>query len=703
MPISFIHFLLALIFSVLGLLLATHHALWPLAMAVLFYFWLVLVAWRPSLWLVAVLALLPVLNFSPWNGWLIAEEFDLFILATLAGCYAAMALKPTRQESQNLNKVSTYSLNSKQKQRNNVLLLAIGALTLLACWRGLATNDLSPQWWQSGWALLQTQGYTEPLNSLRSAKGVFWALLFVPLLRYQLRQKEQEKEQEKEQDKEYEKAREKRHSAVTKAEVSTLLAYGQLAGLCVVVVAILWERAAFPGLFNFSTHYRTTALFWEMHTGGAALDVYLVLSLPFAFWAVGRARGPVRWLAAGLLLTLTCYALLTTFSRGVYAAALLPLALLGFWRVLDKTGWSQRFHGLRQVNTKPLRRRRGLWALAAVLLLEVVWVFGGGSYMRSRLDDSGDDLSLRVAHWQRGLTLLGNPAVEPFNWLLGIGLGRLPGAYANSPEASGWAGQAALATHGAGNKHLTLSGPNRDADLTGLFSINQRVGVWAPDNYRVLLQIRVKKPTRLLLKLCEKHQIYEGNCYYSHFSVQPLQEGTDAAQSWQKLSVRLQALDPLQSSNSTGRPAVLSASVLDLGGKADLAVVRLVQSNGKELTQNSDFSHGMAFWMQGAGTYYLPWHIDNLLLELLIERGLIQMLLTGLLWAKALESLRAIACWQAPSVAKSLAPFMACALVSVALLGLVSSVLDVPRLCFLIFLLILIALMWSEQVPKPIA
>ena len=658
------------------MLLAAQHALWPLAMVALFYVWMVLLAWRPRLWLFAVPALLPVLNFSPWNGWLLAEEFDLFLMATLAGAYAAMALKPAQEPLADTVKVSGHYQNSRRTQRTNVLLLAIALLALVSCGRGLVADGATLQSWASGWNLLQTQGYTEPLNSFRSAKSLLWALLFVPLLREQLRQKTD--------------------------YASTQLGYGMLAGLGVVVVVIVWERAAFPGLFNFSTHYRTTALFWEMHTGGAALDVYLVLCLPFAFWAVGRARHPLAWVAAGLLLVGACYAVLTTFSRGVYGAALLPLGLLGLVRWLDKTGWGHWLRSFWQDSARPVWRRRGQWFLATVLLLELFGVLLGGSYMRNRLDESADDLTQRVAHWQRGLSLLGSPGAEPFNWLFGIGLGRLPAAYAASPGASGWAGQARLGGHGDGKNHLTLTGPSRDADLAGLFAVNQRVGVWEPGNYRVLLQIRVTKATRLLFKLCEKHQIYEGNCYYSHFTLQP-PPNPDTAKGWQKLAVRLQALESsglIQEPNAMARPAVLSVSVLSLNGTADLALVRLQKGKGPELTQNSDFAHKMAFWMQGAGSYYLPWHIDNLLLELLIERGILQLLLFGLLGGLALRALWALARSQAPSGAKPLAPFMACALVSVVLLGLVSSVLDVPRLSFLVWMLILWALAWGENVSR---
>ena len=89
----------------------------------------------------------------------------------------------------------------------------------------------------------------------------------------------------------------------------------------------LWERWVYTGLLDFSTDYRTTSLFWEMNVGGASLDGALALSLPFALlWAM-RERRPLRFLGALAVLLLAFYASLTTFSRGVYLAVPLGMAL----------------------------------------------------------------------------------------------------------------------------------------------------------------------------------------------------------------------------------------------------------------------------------------------------------------------------------------------------------------------------------------
>ena len=65
-----------------------------------------------------------------------------------------------------------------------------------------------------------------------------------------------------------------------------------LFGLGGAALSVLWERLAFTDLLNFSSDYRVTGLFWEMHIGGAALDGFLALTVPFV--ARDLVRAP-RW------------------------------------------------------------------------------------------------------------------------------------------------------------------------------------------------------------------------------------------------------------------------------------------------------------------------------------------------------------------------------------------------------------------------
>src|SRR4030095_10710297 len=79
------------------------------------------------------------------------------------------------------------------------------------------------------------------------------------------------------------------------------VACGMQVGVAIVIGAAVWERHAFTGLFDFADDYRVVAFFWEMHVGGAAIDAYLALAVPFVAQAVARADTVARWMAAALL------------------------------------------------------------------------------------------------------------------------------------------------------------------------------------------------------------------------------------------------------------------------------------------------------------------------------------------------------------------------------------------------------------------
>ncbi|MGK5023163.1 hypothetical protein [Janthinobacterium sp. RB2R34] len=245
-----------------------------------------LLCWRQALWLFCLPALLPVLDLAPWTGWFFFEEIDLLLLLTVTCGYwrwhpgaTRLALAPGAR----------------------LWLGLASAAALAALLRGLFSVQLPPD------PLNAWNNYLSPYNSLRLGKAWFWAMLLLPLL---LRD-------------------------AAEHGLRRLVLPGMLCGLGLVSLCALWERAVFPGIFNMSSDYRITAPFSAMHTGGAALDSYLALALPFAaLWlARTRARRPV---IAALLLGLALHAAMATFSRALYAA--LPVAAitgLACWQLAD--------------------------------------------------------------------------------------------------------------------------------------------------------------------------------------------------------------------------------------------------------------------------------------------------------------------------------------------------------------------------------
>ncbi len=376
--------LVAVIGFCAGLALAWHHPLWPAPVSAIFVLWCLVVACRPGLWLLVVPACVPFLNFSPWTGWLVFEEFDILLLGVLAGAYARLAWR-------------SYVGHTPPKRRLPpafcVIAVLLAASGLLALLRGFAdAGGFSFDWFA---------GYTDSLNSLRVFKSLGFALLLIPVLQHEL--------------------------ARAPVLASRRLATGMVLGLTVVAVAVLWERAAFPGLFDFSKNYRTVALFWEMHVGGAALDAYLALAVPFVVWALVAARRPLPWAGAAALALLVTYACLTTFSRGVYVAVAGSLVLLGslFWARRSEFGlWAFLIGAWRRHGPESWRGRAVL--LLVLALAAEALAIGSGAFMSQRLNNTDRDLTGRLAHWRHGLRLLDGPA----DWLWGMGLGRLPANYA---------------------------------------------------------------------------------------------------------------------------------------------------------------------------------------------------------------------------------------------------------------------------------
>ncbi|HET9642222.1 MAG TPA: hypothetical protein VFP68_02435, partial [Burkholderiaceae bacterium] len=64
-----------------GLALALHHPLSPVVAAALFLVVAAMAFKHPRAWLVALPALLPLIDLAPWSGWFVFEEVDLLVLA----------------------------------------------------------------------------------------------------------------------------------------------------------------------------------------------------------------------------------------------------------------------------------------------------------------------------------------------------------------------------------------------------------------------------------------------------------------------------------------------------------------------------------------------------------------------------------------------------------------------------------------------
>lgn len=810
---------LALMAGVAALWLAWHYPLGgALAICVLLALGAAMVRW-PWLWLVLVPAALPLIGWAPWTGWLTFEEFDILLLTVAAAGYGRLVFKPFMPPAlSNQGPGAT-----KSGMLGGVL---VGLLALSVLWsmgRGFADAG--------GFVFGWFQGYHEPMNSLRLAKSLLLALLLWPLWRATLRCQSG-----------------LRSTASAgchvgpRSGIHVLLAAGLALGLAGAAVTTIWERVAFTGLLNFATEYRTTGMFWEMHVGGAALDGFLALTMPFAVWLLLVARR--QWAVAGAMvaLGLGMYASLTTFSRGVYMAlplgvavmlwlhmrqrarlalpalpsdgtpvhqakaiwvglvvvglyaaaaawwfpvggyrgtlalmgAVLALLALGGWvqglraatwlqagllgavlaaaavaafAVVGKSSYVSFALGFAGTMTalglalwQHRRARVGNWAvmvslacygltvlgagliymhwgegaeferaplvLGSLLLvlmalgrfkkplwpgkltwhavvtggmlmaLTVVGVFSGGEYISERFSTGREDMAGRLQHWRQGMNMLSD---DSESWL-GKGLGRYPASYYMDGPRGERVGDYRLVTDEQG-AFLALSGGLHSLRGGSLLRVSQRVPV--PRGATTLsADVKLVKDVGLAFEVCPKHLLFtDYDCLNAVIHVKA------GSESWQH--IELPMTGPALSLGDWYAPKLLvfSAAVTTNGGVVAMDNLHLRDAGGAELLSNGDFSLGLAHWFMSSDRNHLPWHIKNMLLNVMFDQGLLGLLLFSALAAVALWRLGAGAAKDHP-----LAPAIVGAVIGFGVVGLFDSLLDVPRVAFLFYLLLLAAM-----------
>lgn len=156
---------------------------------------------------------------------------------------------------------------------------------------------------------------------------------------------------------------------------------------------------------------------------------------------------------------------------------------------------------------------------------------------------------------------------------------------------------------------------------------------------------------------------------------------------WQRLAVQLSGDELGLSPWYAPRLGMLGISVLSPAVAVDFHNISLMAADRKELLTNGDFSRGLAQWFPTSQYYFLPWHIDSLYLEILIERGMAGLLVFAVLVMWALMRLLS-----GPGKVLALSPYLAASLIGALAVGAVSSMMDVPRVAFLLFLLVFFAL-----------
>ena len=603
-----------------GLFLASAHPIAPLLVTFTFIALIILFLWQPQFGLVALPILLPLLNFSPWTGWLIVDEFDLLVLAVVAAGFF-------------------HQWRDHLKRDGGRVFFLLLVMVVLLVTRG--SNELAVR------GLDWFSGYTSPLNSIRVGKSLLWAVLLSPLILND-------------------------GTLCLNRQESTGFFRACLLGSCVVVMAAFWERSFYPGLLDISTPYRTTALFWEMHLGGAALDAYLVLIAPLLVWAWRTTESIRGRLVLGAFALAFAYVCLTTFSRGVIGAIAGSLVVLGTLLVFR--------HKIRENASLAFRLTSAFILL--LVFLEVAFVLGTDSFMNKRLAASDRDLKGRLQHWEQGIGLLNS--VD--DWLFGIGLGQLPSRMTQGESGRALPGDFSW-NEQAGRPTMVVKGPNRffyAHNTSGLYALSQRVDLVSLQRYRFAMDGRSDQNVEILVQVCAMHLLYSERCQHRRLRLN--------AGHWPHWESRLSGPVFQAGSWLNAAHGVFMLSVITPGASVELKTLGLFAGTGGNELRNSQFNEKGAGWFPAAHSYFLPWHIDNLYLEFLIETGIIG--LTCFL-AVVLLSIRRL--FAAYARGNTLAPYFIASISGLMALGLVVSVVDMPRVALLFFLMLL----WAWRIGSP--
>ncbi len=582
---------------------------WVLSM---FLVYMALLWWRPDLWLVWILALLPLLDLTPWSGSLYWTEYDTLLLVTIGVGY--WRLSPRAQ----------LALRKPAK-----LLLALFGLS--------AVISLGIGLWPLG-ALDHNSfaSYTSSYNAFRVAKGLLFALAFIPLLGYEWNEP---------------------------AKAARRLAFGMTLGLAAEVLYVLWERATFSGLFNFETDYRITGSFPGMHIGGAYIEAYLVTALPFvALWAWQQRHMGVTVLAAGLY-GLGAYSVMVTFSRGGQAAFILTTLIILFGFVhLALRDRARRFLGV------------GAVILIGCVTVAIAWPVFSGKYSQSRLATIKQDIVTRTDHWTDALNILRLRSASIF----GVGLGTFPAAYFwDSSELSRPSTYAFVTQNG--NTFLQLGSGET-------LYFEQPVAIVSEQQYMLSMDLRSSaNNAELTLPICEKALLYSFTCVWTTLKIKA------PSGQWGHYAVPIHAKNFGPPNSLFPRPVKLSIFNGHAGTLVDVRNVALRDSSGNDLVHNGDFSEGMHRWFFSTDSH-LPWHVKNLYIHVLFEQGWLGLIgfMTLVTYVMVRLLLRA---WD--NEPTSLALFAS--LIAFLVVGLVDSLIDETRMAFLFYLLLIAGLMADKD------
>jgi len=562
------------------------------------------VLWRwPSAWLIVLPAVIPAFDLTPWTGWLLVGEYQLFSLMTVG---VLMLRAPPSANDVRLSGLSGAAI----------------ALAVTAYFSALAIGLFSPLPLPTASDLI----YLEPINALRLVSGFAIGLLLFPFMRERQR---------------------------SGCHVVSLLGAGMVLGLLLVATGVIVERMLFPGLLNVQEDYRVAGSFSSMHLGGGHIGAYLAFALPFLFVCLLRPR--LAGYATLLLVTiLSAYALIVTFARAAYAAALVSsgLALLG-WLIASMRGRWQ--------------LRTSLMPLFVVAI--VVGALGaaglGTGYMSERFASVSPDFATRENNWEGGMVLRNDGILTD---LFGTGLGTYPRAVVSRKKGTDVPGNFVIAREGGADALVMAVGAP--------YYFGQKVHVVPASLYHVSLDAWSSDPRATIgILLCEKWLLYSEACSGAHFK--PKRQGD-----WEHLSATLSTANFSRAVLFGVLHRTVELALFDDRSPSNIHLrnVSLTDQAGTQLVTNGDFSRGLDRWFF-TDDNHLVWRMKNQYLMILFEEGLLGIVAFLTLHVAAmLGGLRAI--WRGDRMGAIIVGALAAFLFS----SLFDYLLEAPRIAALYYL-----------------
>jgi len=582
------------------------------------------VLWKhPGYWLIWVLALLPWLDFTALSGRLFWTEYDTVLLITVGVGYIRLL----------------HDVNGIPGLRDPTKIILLLFVVSIA---GSLAINIYPLEMIDATTFIR---YTSSYNGLRYVKGLLFALAFIPLLMSEWKEPK---------------------------TASLKLTQGMILGLAGIILYVLWERITFPGFSDFDDDYRVAGPFPSMHVGGAYVETYLAVTLPFVIYWVWQQQRIWVFAIAISLFGFGIYCMMVTYSRTGQIAFVLATAimLIGLARLYRQKGTPH-------------------WVTLGALFIFVgasiatAWPVLTGQYNPLRWAKVEQDITQRVDHWVDILDIF---KLQKTNVHFGAGQGSFPAAYLWGSKFTLRPATYTFQTE-QDNAYLQLGSGDP-------LYFEQVIAVKPGRIYTFDIKVRSNSTHSVLTALiCEKSVLYPYNCVRIPIRIDV------AGKEWQHYRAHIETdhFDP--PGVLFQRPIKLTLLNNHAFTIVEVDEIRLVNSTGDDVIKNGDFSAGMAHWFFSVNNFE-AWHVENLFLSIIFEQGWVGLvcfiLLIGYVLMRNLSQTKQNVMFSC-ALCASFTAFLC--------MGVFHSWNDEPRLGFLFYLLLMIGLVSDKypdlQIPTP--